>query len=222
MASAQSLEQLQEEATALRDEVSSLKDKLQATEESESTVRHQMDMQKKHTKQLMAAWKLRLQEGEDKLHRQKLENDKQLRDIAANLMFLEGQFQKEQKVIVGKLKHKDRLIEEKDRIIEQQQKTVEALKAANDRLVHGLSQLRLARGGGLENGGPSVEPRQRTSNSKSLNSNHKFQERALLAGPRLTEENMPKARGSLKGRLRSRSHPQPEKKVQRVRFMEAC
>ncbi|XP_077986595.1 disabled homolog 2-interacting protein-like [Glandiceps talaboti] len=119
----------------LQQEVDSLKEKLETANRTIEQFTKQMEMQKNGTKQLIAAWKLRLEEGEQKLAQQTKERDNEMREIISNLMFLEGNLRKEQQTIMKRLN-------EKDKIIEKQEKRINSLNSANIKLVEALNKIR--------------------------------------------------------------------------------
>ncbi|XP_070582017.1 ras GTPase-activating protein nGAP-like [Ptychodera flava] len=162
----------------LEHEIRTLKEKLEAADETITLDKKQMEMQKIRTKQLIASWKLRLEEGEQKIAKQAQQMDNDMKEIVSNLMFLEGELRKEQRTIVKKLV-------EKDKVIARQEQKINALNSANLKLVEALNKLRRNHGEecrangfngpDIDHGGDSsvevirspavVEPKKRSSGS---------------------------------------------------------
>lgn len=126
----------------LESEVKLLREKLASAQQTLGEMGHQMDLQKKGTRQLLAGWKLKLEESEDKVMSQVHEKDSQFTDLISDLMYFEGCLKRERQEIVSKLGDKDRRIRELERHVMKQEKQINALNKANEKLISSLHDTR--------------------------------------------------------------------------------
>ena len=101
-----------------------------------------MDLQKTRTRQLLAGWKIKLEESEDKVVMQAQEKDIQFTDLISDLMYFEGCLKRERQDIVVKMSDKDRRIRELERLVQKQEKQINALNKANEKLLSSLHDTR--------------------------------------------------------------------------------
>ena len=102
-----------------------------------------MELQKTRTRQLIAGWKIRLQEGDEKVIKCAREKDVQFTELVSELMFIEGCLKKERKDIVEKLNKRDSRIKELESTVKKQQRQIDALNKANENLLGSLHDMRL-------------------------------------------------------------------------------
>ncbi|XP_038063634.1 uncharacterized protein LOC119734288 isoform X2 [Patiria miniata] len=103
----------------------------------------QMELQKTRTRQVIAGWKLRLQEGDEKVIQVAREKDEQFTELVSELMFIEGCLKKERREIVEKLNKRDLKIKQLEQTVKKQQKQIHALNKANEKLIGSLHDIRL-------------------------------------------------------------------------------
>ncbi|XP_041481002.1 uncharacterized protein LOC121428455 isoform X2 [Lytechinus variegatus] len=146
----------------LESEVKLLREKLAAAQTTLGEMGHQMDLQKTRTRQLLAGWKLKLEESEDKIMSQAHEKDSQFTDLISDLMYFEGCLKRERQEIVSKLGDKDRRIRELERQVMKQEKQINALNKANEKLISSLHDTR----------GMSMSEDDRSNGAKSSDDSH--------------------------------------------------
>ena len=119
----------------LEDEIVSLRSSLLLANNRTREMATQMELQKKRTKQLITAWKVRLEDGQETVRNLRLEKDREMKDITSNLMLFQGELQREQKRIVKEF-------QEKENIITELQTKISCLKTANTKLLLNVGKLR--------------------------------------------------------------------------------
>ncbi|XP_002732385.1 disabled homolog 2-interacting protein-like [Saccoglossus kowalevskii] len=119
----------------LLQEIETLRKKLGAANSTIEQTNQQMELQKIRTRQLIAAWRLRLDEGDDKLARESKRRDTEMKEVTSKLMYLEGALRKEQRSIIN-------MLSEKDKLIGNQQRQINSITTANVRLMDALNKLR--------------------------------------------------------------------------------
>ncbi|XP_072177134.1 uncharacterized protein [Diadema setosum] len=122
----------------LENEVKLLREKLSSAQQTLGEMGHQMDLQKTRTRQLLAGWKIKLEESEDKVMTQAQEKDRQFTDLISDLMYFEGCLKKERQEILTQMDDKDRKIRELQRLVHRQEKQISALNRANEKLISSL------------------------------------------------------------------------------------
>ncbi|XP_033122061.1 golgin subfamily A member 8C-like isoform X2 [Anneissia japonica] len=128
----------------LQRELKQLEYKLKQANDQVAELTKRLEMQSSKTRQLIAGWKLELQDRENSLDKQLKEKDKQLNDICAELIHFEATLKKERNSIVQQLNEKDKKIKEQDRRIKEQEKHIKALNSANERLLESLHESRVS------------------------------------------------------------------------------
>lgn len=124
----------------LENENHQLRARLEQAEHTVAEMAHQMELQKTSCRQLIAGWKLKLQEGEEKLTAHSSEKDTQLSNLLSQLMYFEGNLKRERAGIEEEMNRKNARIQELDKTVKHQQKQIDALNRANERLLTSLHQ----------------------------------------------------------------------------------
>ncbi|XP_033643225.1 uncharacterized protein LOC117303196 [Asterias rubens] len=127
----------------LEKEISVLHNRLREAHGIIDDMGKQMELQKTRTRQLIAGWKIRLEEGDEKVLKCSREKDTQFTDLVSELMFIEGCLKKERKEIVEKLSKKDSKIKELETTVRKQQRQIDALNKANEKLLGSLHDMSL-------------------------------------------------------------------------------
>ena len=122
----------------LENENRQLRSRLEQAEKTISEMGNQMELQKTRTRQLIAGWKLKLEEGEDKMAAHSKEKDEQLASLLSQLMFFEGCLKKEREEIMEEIKSKNVKIHDLEKTVKHQKRQIDALNRANERLLTSL------------------------------------------------------------------------------------
>ncbi|XP_072014624.1 uncharacterized protein [Amphiura filiformis] len=122
----------------LENENRQLRSRLEQSEHTMSEMSHQMELQKSRTRQLIAGWKIKLQEGEDKMVAHSKEKDDQLASLLSQLMYFEGCLKREREDITEELLSKTVKISDLEKTVKHQKKQIDALNRANERLLTSL------------------------------------------------------------------------------------
>ncbi|XP_022085267.1 uncharacterized protein LOC110976370 [Acanthaster planci] len=127
----------------LEKEIGVLKRRLRDANDIIEDMGRRMELQKTRTRQLITGWKLRLQEGDEKVLQVAQEKDAQLTELVSELMFIEGCLKKERKEILEKLNKRDSKIRQLEQTVKKQQRQIDALNKANEKLLGSLHEIRL-------------------------------------------------------------------------------
>ena len=111
----------------MEEEIGVLRNKLKAAQSTLERTRAEMHTQRMRTRQLVMAWKHRLQQKEDKLRKERIQRDRELQEISQQLLFFEGQLKQEQQQIKT-------MLVEKDLVIKSQNGRIRELTDANTKL----------------------------------------------------------------------------------------
>ncbi|XP_071948130.1 uncharacterized protein [Antedon mediterranea] len=128
----------------LQREIKHLEYKLRQRNDQVEDLTKRLEMQSSKTKQLIAGWKLQLQDKENTLEKQLQEKDTQLNHICAELIHFEATLKRERSCIVNQLNERDRKIKEQNRRIKEQEREIKALNSANERLLESLHESRIS------------------------------------------------------------------------------
>ena len=153
----------------LENENRQLRSKLEQAETTISEMGNQMELQKTRTRQLIAGWKLKLEEGEDKMAAHSKEKDEQLASLLSQLMFFEGCLKKEREEIMEEIKSKNVKIYDLEKTVKHQKRQIDALNRANERLLTSLHDTVNGRTG--DDGEESDDSSSSNSSSGSHSSN---------------------------------------------------
>ena len=116
----------------MEEEILTLRRQLAEAEERSLNAEQQLSLQKSRTQQLIAAWKVRLEENTELMKHFRQQKDTEMKAITSSLLLFEGQLQREQKQISHILFSKDKCIRQQRDIIKQLKKENEALKNSLD------------------------------------------------------------------------------------------
>ncbi|ELT91504.1 hypothetical protein CAPTEDRAFT_222057 [Capitella teleta] len=122
------VEEMKREADAIRAKLRQYQMDLQRADA-------ELTAQRDRTQELVRLWRGRLAEADDRLRRQRVQRDRELSDITAQLLFFENQLKKEQAEI-------RRMITEKNRVIENQRRKILELTAANTKLAKAMTKVK--------------------------------------------------------------------------------
>ena len=86
-----------------------------------------------HSNSLVTSLRIQIRKSEEALHKQRMLNDRQLGEVLAHLVFLEGKLKREQAHVRLEVKNKDELIRK-------QKYEIEDLTLKNERLVHAVKE----------------------------------------------------------------------------------
>ncbi|KAL3871063.1 hypothetical protein ACJMK2_039086 [Sinanodonta woodiana] len=87
------------------------------------------------TRELISDWQLRLEESEERMRKQQVEKDDQMKNIIQRLISVEDELRHEQE----EMQHS---IQQKQKVIEAQEKRIQSLDSANSKLVAALNKLK--------------------------------------------------------------------------------
>lgn len=120
--------QYETEIDQLRSQLDFLKIKLQETE-------RKLCNQEQTTEKVILDWKSQIVADEERIKREQIEKDQQMRNIVCRLINVEEELRREQAELMGMMKAKQK-------IIDAQERKIDNLNAANQRLLATLAQLK--------------------------------------------------------------------------------
>lgn len=113
-----------------------LKKQLEDAKSAIHTSQTRLNSQQIHTNQTVMTLKIKLKKSQETIKAQRMQSDRQMGQVLAHLLFLEGQLKREQRDIRIILK-------EKNQIIQQQQDEIVTLTKKNDKLLSAINDLYL-------------------------------------------------------------------------------
>ncbi|XP_055350428.1 LOW QUALITY PROTEIN: disabled homolog 2-interacting protein-like [Paramacrobiotus metropolitanus] len=91
--------------------------------------------QEQTTEKVISDWKAQVEAGEERIKKEQVEKDLQMKSIVVRLISVEEELRREQAELMGMMKAKQK-------VIDAQEKKIESLNAANQRLLNTLAQLK--------------------------------------------------------------------------------
>ncbi|GAV02560.1 hypothetical protein RvY_13106-2 [Ramazzottius varieornatus] len=116
-------------------EIDQLRSQLQALQVKLQEAERKLSNQEQTTEKVILDWKAQIEAGEERVKKEQIEKDLQMKSIVVRLISVEEELRREQSELMG-------MMRAKQKVIEAQEKKIESLNSANQRLVATLAQLK--------------------------------------------------------------------------------